>query len=97
MSLLIKTPILLDWISILTITFTLDYLLMGSLSKYSHISGLVLQQMNCTGVGNTIQYIVDVERGHEAPESETKDLLTQSPAGSTSFMFSSFLPRSYWA
>ena len=54
MSLLIKTPILLDWISILTITFTLDYLLMGSLSKYSHISGLVLQQMNLTGVGGTL-------------------------------------------
>ena len=54
MSLLIKTPILLDRSPILTITFTLDYLLMGSLSKYSHISGLVLQQMNLTGVGGTL-------------------------------------------
>lgn len=50
-SLRIKTPILLDQIPSLTISLTLDYLLMGSISKYSHIGGLVLPQMNLAGWG----------------------------------------------
>ena len=50
---------------------------MGSISKYSHIGGLVLPQMNLAGWvgGDTIQYIVDADRVHETPGLETEDSL----------------------
>ena len=72
MFLLIRTPVLLNQVSILMISFNLDDLRIDSISKYSHIGGLVFQHMNF-GSGDTIPSISGADRRQETPGSETKD------------------------